>query len=1016
MKKILIFGFVLLMFSSFVSAQYDIIQENSTLTSTNDFGTVNDCELAGTFKAPFDFNLTRVQLWSKIRDGTPTGSYFIVILNTNDGSPVYNSNLSMSDLHIPNESVSHPAAPSPVNYTFNTSNTVTLLNNTKYTIAIRRGTFKGGSCTDVDYMRFSTTPSAPKIYLNVTKNADQDLYKPKHYDQTLTHIIYGIATGSTPPEADPQLPGQHTVFPGVIDYLSTTPNNNTQWNYPSKNFSTTVNSTLPFNCTLYLNNTINTSFSNSINGTNKLFNINLTFPTIETTISHFWSCIDNSTTIFNSTDVPAVSFIDMLPPQTNISGFVNGTNGFISNITAQFNFTDGFMLHSYNVSVDGVQLAYKSAIGDTYANYNLSINPQAYSVGLHTITTRWADGHTSEELGGDYEVSTGFFDSYLEYGFYDEGGVTIDTSPSSIFDEFSTTKETDRYKFVYEPFDDSKSEYTFTVESDLYIDIYPDAAVYDDYLIIGNHWLDFRLESEPYAEVTITRIGDYEVSVNISNIQNPSIMAFNSIGDLNIVEKNYTFSSTNATVAYSEYVQELEKQYHALRINITSGMFGTNAFFYYNNSNYSFTKTAHTGYDLYNSTFITPGLIGSALSETRSFTWVSEVIGINNETYNLTNTQSIFKLGIDNCSSFNVTAVNFTLYDEFSEVNVNGTLNGYFQTWISDINYFATFNLTWGTQPKKSMGLCIFPGYAKYITYAQMVYGKEGFADKTYYFVNTTLSNDTQYVKLWLNNETTIVSLKVKDQNGDPIDNAYIKILTYDVPTNSYHISEIVKTGGGTGTALSQMVLNTVWYKFIIEIGGRAYLETAPGKITTTSKEFSIDLTEDYFLRFDDVRQISHSLTYTNSTKNFAFTFSDPTGTVHKACLEVKRRSVYGDTFVNNSCSTSSAATLLVNIGSPEQETYIANTYIILDERHDLDTMSVGYADVYKTYGAEGLFVSFFLILALILVGIWSPMVAVVMGLLGLIVVNIIGFSFLSWHILIAVIITGGITIYKLSK
>jgi len=884
---------------------------------------------------------------------------------------------------------------------------------------------KGGSAASLPYSgTYGTVPNCVERGIGPGGTGDPfttvacGTYATTAYQSNI-HYFYVEAAGGTPPAPAPQ-GGQHTVYPGVIDYLSTTPNNNTQWNYPSKNFSATVNSTLPFNCTLYLNNTINTSFSNTINGTNKLFNINLTFPTIETTISHFWSCIDNSTTVFNSTDTPAISFIDMLPPQTNSSGFVDGTNGFFNNITAQFNFTDGFMLHSYNISIDGIQLAYKSAIGDTYANYNLSIDPMSYSVGLHTITTRWADGHTSEELGGDYEVSSGLFDSYLEYGFYDEGGVTIDTSPSSIFDEFSTTKETDRYKIIYEPFDTGKSEYTFTVESDLYINIYPDAAVYDDYLVMGNHWLDFKLENEPYAEVTITRINDYEVLVNISGIENPSLMEFNSIGDLNIVEKNYTFSATNVTATYSSIVQEFENQYHAMRINKTSGMFGTNAFFYYNNSNYSFTKTSYTGYDLYNTTFITPALTGSGLFETRSFTWVSEVIGINNETYNLTNTQNVYKLGLDNCSTFNVTTMSFSLKDEPTNVLLNGSMSAYLKTWISDINYFATFNLTWGEQPRNNFAICLFPPYASYTTYAQLEFESPGYSKKLYYFANATLTNQTKYIDLLLNNQSSQIKFTVVDTDDNPLKDVYVKVLSYHLPTNSYKVSEILKTDTD-GVAYGQLVKSTGddahWYQFIIEYNYEVKLTTEPTKITEDTKLFRLSLIDTYFDQITSKNIITNSLTYTEASNNFNFIFSDPTGTANEYCLKVEKHKINSIDLINKTCTTSSAGTILLNAGqNPENSTIIATSYVSMNPIFKLGTLSIGGSELYKTFGQTGIFVTFLLTLTLIGVGIWSPAVATIMAVVGVTMSIIMNLFYLQWGMALTFIILGILTIYRINR
>ena len=458
-----------------------------------------------------------------------------------------------------------------------------------------------------------------------------------------------------------------------------------------------------------------------------------------------------------------------------------------------------------------------------------------------------------------------------------------------------------------------------------------------------------------------------------------------------------------------------------MRINKTGGMFGTNAFFYYNNSNYSFTKTSYTGYDLYNSSFITPSLTGSGLVESRSFTWVTEVIGINNETYNLTNTQNVYKLGLDNCSTFNVTTMNFTLKDEPNDVPINGSMSAYLKTWISDINYFATFNLTWGEQPRNNFAICLFPSYASYTTYAQLEFNSPGYSKKLYYLANATLTNETKYVDLFLNNQSSQIKFTVVDNDDDPLQDAYIKVLSYDLPTNSYKVSEILKTDTD-GVAYGQLVKstgdNSHWYQFIIEYNYQVRLTTEPTKLTEDTKIFRIGLVDTYFDQITAKNKISSTLSYTEDTNNFNLVYSDPSGTLNTFCLKAEKVGINAKQLINQTCQSSSAGTILLAKGqNPENSTILATAYMTMsDSSFILDTLNVDGTTTYKTFGTTGIFVTFLMTLTLVAVGIFSPAVATIMAMTGVIVSIIMNLFYLQWSMVITFIILGILTIYRINR
>ena len=113
----------------------------------------------------------------------------------------------------------------------------------------------------------------------------------------------------------------------------------------------------------------------------------------------------------------------------------------------------------------------------------------------------------------------------------------------------------------------------------------------------------------------------------------------------------------------------------------------------------------------------------------------------------------------------------------------------------------------------------------------------------------------------------------------------------------------------------------------------------------------------------------------------------------------------------------STAGTILVNIGNDTgTNTYLATSYLKYDEVFILGTLTETFDEMWKSYGSGGIFATFLLMVTLIGVGIWSPIIAVLMAMVTLVISNIWGLFHLGWEILISIIIIGGIALYKLSR
>ena len=254
------------------------------------------------------------------------------------------------------------------------------------------------------------------------------------------------------------------------------------------------------------------------------------------------------------------------------------------------------------------------------------------------------------------------------------------------------------------------------------------------------------------------------------------------------------------------------------------------------------------------------------------------------------------------------------------------------------------------------------------------------------------------------------------DQNGNKIEDAYIKVMKYDIGTGAYITIEVLKTDE-LGKALGNIILDTTWYRFIVEYEGDTYLTTSATKMTSTTRTFTIDLLTDFFDRYTDVvYNIYSTLNYTDETGNFAFTYSDPNGNYHQGCLRVERFAAYGNTLINETCVSSTASTILVNVNDsgPVNGTYVAVGYVLFDDKYTLNILTKTWGHLSDVFGIEGLFYAFFIILTMVMVGVFNPKLAIILGMIGLVISNIIGFMFVELGWLVVILIAAGLTMYRM--
>ena len=306
-----------------------------------------------------------------------------------------------------------------------------------------------------------------------------------------------------------------------------------------------------------------------------------------------------------------------------------------------------------------------------------------------------------------------------------------------------------------------------------------------------------------------------------------------------------------------------------------------------------------------------------------------------------------------------------TFYDEITGLNMSGSTVEL--ELISDI-YGNNYSTTNGTI------------YITALTPSDYIfrYSSDGYFTRTYY--QTLVDGSYSVIDLYLLNETYAnarnVTATVLSTLNEELEGATIIAQRYDTDTNSYITREQVDTNFEGKAELH--LTNDEYYKFIIQYEGSTVLTTSPTYIYEDELTFIVDIgadpTEEYF-NFQD---ITFTLVFNNATNKFELTYSDSNALASEICLYVYDTDVFGDTLHNSSCLSASSGSILVGVDVVNGTTYLAKAYATIG-----DTTSLIGSLAYTFFGESG-FGNFGLLIVIILtvafafVGIWNPVVSLV--------------------------------------
>lgn len=530
---------------------------------------------------------------------------------------------------------------------------------------------------------------------------------------------------------------------------------------------------------------------------------------------------------------------------------------------------------------------------------------------------------------------------------------------------------------------------------------------------------DINISSPDYFSGNLSSVN---VSSSLSTTLNQSYVSFRGfefISGIELSPINFTISGTtkgaNQTFnlkngSYTVVASKEGYENKSLNINVSS----------LDNNSYNITGIAAnsiniTAINIFNGSPIKVFNVSINSSYYGNYTTTNGTINVPGSSLNLSVTYSasgfndltVYHVMNTNLTTtlFTYNTLNISFYDEDTGVLIddrNITIDA-----ISD-DYADNYSTTSGTI---NISFLVPEEY-------NLRYNADGYSQGTYFF--TLVDDSYNYLNLTMVNASTVanVTITVVDQYTDPVEQARVKVLKYDVTSNSYETVSIRQTNFEGETTIP-ITLYTEFYKFIIEYEGETLISTNPSYITKTSLTIQVVIDITIGEEIDYYNSITHGLSYNNVTDNVKLTYNDARGIGTYICLYVKS---WDTGLLNSSCSTSSAATILIPL-TPDNNTiysaeaYYRNSYsemVLLSKITIYGDSSAGVIPL--TNSKAGLFLQLLLSLTVVLVTIWSPTIMYIALPFSILLGRALGLISIDYTYIVPLVVLGFILTLIMSR
>lgn len=554
-------------------------------------------------------------------------------------------------------------------------------------------------------------------------------------------------------------------------------------------------------------------------------------------------------------------------------------------------------------------------------------------------------------------------------------------------------------------------------------------------------WVNITAQSINYSATLISGTpntinaydGDYNTETGWMNSDGQWQTGLNTL-ESRVFEESIYWNITSIienSVNYTAFISESTSTDFVLNITYDTNIYSSaTATLYYNTTGYSSTKIGSGSNVRYTNTLTTPSVSANG---NISFYWTLQMYnGTGFEYYNTsTYNQTIINLALDDCTTGTVKLFNFTLYDEDNLTRLtNISYNNSFQSevYINNVLSYNTSKTKWNEfricantniTGNNSLDLTLrYDADGSSTTYVEEYYNIQDFDLNAY----TTNNNISLYDLLATRSEECLFN--VKDRFYLALSNALIQIDRQYLSDGSFKTVEIPKTDS-LGQSIGHLVLNDEIYTIYVKKNGeilatyqnvRAIKPTGSDCIINLNVQ-GTSINPDDFINEGD---ISYFRSYNPSTRTYSVTYIIPSATSRTVNLTGWLYNAYQNESICSQSLTATSGTLNCIVPSA----YENSTVLITFYDYGSEVYTESFVVNYERSGTLGKFryiLAAFLLPMFALMGISSPLLALVLFVIGFIIaisVFLIDTEGLlgTGSILVWVIIGAGILAWRINK
>ena len=354
-------------------------------------------------------------------------------------------------------------------------------------------------------------------------------------------------------------------------------------------------------------------------------------------------------------------------------------------------------------------------------------------------------------------------------------------------------------------------------------------------------------------------------------------------------------------------------------------------------------------------------------------------------------------------------------------VTILTTFEANFDIWIG--NEATASQILVDDSNKTVYNICAFPKGINWTANAEIDYDAIGTPPRQHYLRDIALNGTNPFSQDLFLLETglaTSITFEILDVNEAPLANHFVEVERKDFATATFTLVAIGKTDDDGFTTIPLEQINA-FYRFKIYDDFTLLKTTADTQITGTTIEISISEETE-----GEVRKQFGAMNYTfffdNDTKEFKMTFLDSAGKITSGCMRVSQLDFNSEGVIYDQCFLASTGSLTFTIPN-NSSAYTASVYATIGsgleaKKSLIETISIDLTTSFSSMlgggGIDGVVMTLFLMMVLVLLATWNPSVAVGAGVVSLIFSVAFGFYVLSIGTLIGIIVVGAIFMYKI--